>query len=71
MMTIKVFQHKRNDEQIAIVRVVKQNVKAVSVRVMAKSSTMLAPIARVDSRMWQLGSPAAMLIVYASRLVLK
>ncbi len=70
-MSTTVHPHKRKDVQTVIVHVVKLSVREGSIKVMAKSSTMLAPIARVDSRMYQLASPLAMLIASVSRHVLK
>lgn len=62
---------KRKDALIVTVRVVKLNAKDASVKVMARSSTMLAPIARVDSRMYRPELQAVMQIVFANLHVLK
>ena len=70
-MNIRVYLLKRKDEQIEIVRAVRLKSQGVSVKVMAKSSTMLAPIASVDSRMWRQELPVAMQIVFANLQGLK
>lgn len=53
-MSTTVHPHKRSGGRTEIVRVVKLNVTGVSIKVMAKSSTMLVRIGRVDSRMYPL-----------------
>jgi hypothetical protein len=62
---------KRNVVQTVIVHAVKQNVKAASIRVMARNSTMLVSIGRVDSVLLRQELSAVMQIVFANLHVLK